>query len=118
MVCALGLRSCGDVARSEDLAQEVFVVAWKQLPELREPEKLRGWLGGIARNLRHNALRHQQRAPLPRGLDGEAVAVDHAHRVERNAELVGREGSGVCNLRHLLDRIHRRRASVCGARSP
>ena len=63
MVCALAYSACGDVARSEDLAQEVFITAWKQLPQLREPEKLRGWLGGITRNLCHNAFRRAQRTP-------------------------------------------------------
>lgn len=66
MVCALGFSACGDVGRSEDLAQEVFLAAWKQLPGLREPEKLRGWLAGIARNLIHNFFRHQQRTPTAR----------------------------------------------------
>ena len=66
MVCALSLSACGDVGRSEDLAQEVFVAAWKQLPELREPEKLRGWLAGIARNLTHNSFRQQHRTPTAR----------------------------------------------------
>jgi RNA polymerase sigma factor (sigma-70 family) len=67
MVCALGLSACGNVARSEDLAQEVFIAAWKQLPGLREPEKLRGWLAGIARNMIHNAFRRAQRSPTERG---------------------------------------------------
>ena len=35
MVCALAYSACGDVARSEDVAQEVFVAAWRQLPALR-----------------------------------------------------------------------------------
>jgi RNA polymerase sigma factor (sigma-70 family) len=64
MVCALGLSACGDIGRSEDIAQEVFVVAWRRLPELREPEKLRAWLAGIARNLIHNAFRRQRRTPF------------------------------------------------------
>jgi len=55
--------ACGDVARSEDIAQEVFVAAWKQLPELREPAKLRAWLCGIARNHLNNSMRRQQRMP-------------------------------------------------------
>ena len=66
MVCALGLSACGDIARSEDIAQEVFVTAWKQLPELREPEKLRGWLAGIARNLVNNSFRRAARTPTAR----------------------------------------------------
>lgn len=76
MVCALGLSACGDVGRSEDLAQEVFVVAWKQLPGLHEPDKLRGWLAGIARNLIHNSFRREQRIPTARAepLSGETPA--------------------------------------------
>ncbi len=66
MICALGLSACGDVARSEDIAQEVFVVAWKQLPDLQEPDKLRPWLGGIARNLINNSFRRQLRTPTAR----------------------------------------------------
>ncbi len=66
MVCALGLSACGDIARSEDIAQEVFVTAWKQLSELREPDKLRGWLAGIARNLVNNSFRRAARTPTAR----------------------------------------------------
>ncbi|HVU23725.1 MAG TPA: RNA polymerase sigma factor [Opitutus sp.] len=66
MVCALAYSTCGDVARSEDVAQEVFVTAWKQLPQLREPAKLRGWLGGITRHLAHDALRRDGRTPTAR----------------------------------------------------
>jgi RNA polymerase sigma factor (sigma-70 family) len=73
MVCALGLSACGDVSRSEDIAQEVFVTAWKQLPGLREPEKLRGWLAGIARNLINNSFRRAARTPTARA---ESLSVD------------------------------------------
>jgi len=41
----------GDFHKSEDIAQETFLIAWKKLDELREVEKLPGWLCGIARNL-------------------------------------------------------------------
>ena len=74
MVCALAYSACGDVARSEDIAQEVFVAAWKQLPQLREPEKLRGWLGGITRNLAHNALRRTRRMPTAQAAELPADA--------------------------------------------
>ena len=67
MVCALGLCACGNVTRSEDIAQEVFLAVWKQLPELREPEKLRSWIGGIARNMIHQAYRRSQRTPTAQG---------------------------------------------------
>jgi RNA polymerase sigma factor (sigma-70 family) len=51
------------VSRSEDLAQETFVSAWKQLAELREPAKLRPWLCSIARFLISKEFRRQGREP-------------------------------------------------------
>jgi len=41
LLCSLAYSATGSLSQSEDLAQETFVVAWKQLPGLREPEKLR-----------------------------------------------------------------------------
>ena len=45
-------------------SQETFVTAWKQLGDLREPEKLRWWLCRISRNLTCDALRKQGREPI------------------------------------------------------
>jgi RNA polymerase sigma factor (sigma-70 family) len=63
LVCSLAYSATGSLGQSEDLAQETFLIAWKQLADLREPEKLRAWLCGIARNLIHNSLRRQGREP-------------------------------------------------------
>ena len=63
-VCALAYSGCGDLSRSEDLAQETFIIAWRKLSELKEPAKFKGWLHGIARNLIHSAFRQQTRNPL------------------------------------------------------
>ncbi len=41
LLCALACSATGNLAQSEDLAQEAFVAAWKKLPDLREPSKLR-----------------------------------------------------------------------------
>jgi RNA polymerase sigma factor (sigma-70 family) len=49
LLCALAYSTVGDVAHSEDIAQEAFVEAWKKLDSLREPEKLKPWLCGILR---------------------------------------------------------------------
>jgi RNA polymerase sigma factor (sigma-70 family) len=65
LVCSLAYSATGSTTQSEDLAQDTFVTAWKQLAELREPEKLRSWLCGIARNLINNWLRKQRREPGP-----------------------------------------------------
>ena len=44
LLCSLAYSATGSLSQSEDLAQETFVIAWKQLADLREPEKLRSWL--------------------------------------------------------------------------
>src|SRR5437867_6004013 len=64
LLCSLAYSATGSLSQSEDLAQETFVTAWKQLADLREPEKLRSWLCRISRNLTHDALRRQVREPI------------------------------------------------------
>lgn len=73
LVCALAYNATGSLAQSEDLAQESFVVAWKQLPALREPEKLRSWLCGIVRNLGRQAHRDEKFEPVLRAEPLETV---------------------------------------------
>lgn len=66
LVCSLAYSATGSLPQSEDLAQETFVAAWRQIAQLREPGKLRSWLCGIARNLINNWLRKQGREPVHR----------------------------------------------------
>ena len=49
MVSGLIYAACGDLHRSEDVAQETFISAWKSLSGLRDAAKLPGWLCQIAR---------------------------------------------------------------------
>jgi RNA polymerase sigma factor (sigma-70 family) len=49
MVSGLIYAACGDLHRSEDVAQETFISAWKSLSGLRDASKLPGWLCQIAR---------------------------------------------------------------------
>ncbi len=64
LICSIAYNVCGDFGRSEDLAQETFVAAWKNLPKLTEPDRFRGWLCGIARNLSNSARRRSARQPV------------------------------------------------------
>jgi len=85
LVCAITFSACGRVAVSEELAQEVFVIAWRQLATLREPGHFKAWLCGIARNVANSATRREQRrgtevpleaaAELPHGGPGPDEAV-------------------------------------------
>jgi RNA polymerase sigma factor (sigma-70 family) len=61
LVCSLAYSATGSLTQSEDLAQETFVIAWKQLRQLREPAKLRSWLCSIARSVISGATRRQTR---------------------------------------------------------
>ncbi len=58
LLCSLAYSSIGDIKHSEDIAQEVFVEAWKKLDSLHEPEKLKAWLCGI---LRFKVSRHRRK---------------------------------------------------------
>lgn len=49
-----------DDEQARDLTQEVFVQAWRKLPELRHPEHLRAWLYRVASNRAHSWLRRRR----------------------------------------------------------
>jgi RNA polymerase sigma factor (sigma-70 family) len=63
LVCSVAYSATGSISGSEDLAQETFITAWNDLRTLREPERLRPWLCGIARNLVHNSRRRERYEP-------------------------------------------------------
>ncbi len=75
LICSLAYSATGNLSQSEDLAQDTFLTAWKQLGTLHEPDKLRGWMCAIARNLINNSLRKQGREPT-----------FHAEPLEDNSE--------------------------------
>jgi RNA polymerase sigma factor (sigma-70 family) len=64
LICSLAYCATGSVSQSEDLAQDTFVTAWKQLTELREPSKLRSWLCAIVRFRINKQFRRQDREPV------------------------------------------------------
>jgi len=90
LVCAVSYSSTGDHVLSEDVAQETFIAAWRQLAGLRDIGRLRPWLCGIARNLARKARKARRRDELvePEGRDdliAEGNPFDQAARgqVER-----------------------------------
>jgi len=63
LVCSLAYNATGSVRHSEDLAQETFIAAWRDLAQLRETVKLRSWLCGIVRHQISRAFRTSAREP-------------------------------------------------------
>jgi RNA polymerase sigma factor (sigma-70 family) len=74
LVCSVAYSATGSLTRSEDLAQETFLTAWRSLGELREPARLRAWLCGIARNLAFNQRRSEGHEPAHDALPIDVVA--------------------------------------------
>jgi len=60
-VCAITYSATGDVEKSEELAQEALVSAWRDLARLKDLTKFRAWLSTIARNIIRNSFRGRKR---------------------------------------------------------
>ncbi len=73
LICSLAYSRIGSLSQSEDVAQETFLTAWKQLKTLREPEKLRMWLCGIARHRIYDSLKREGREPAHKAESLEEV---------------------------------------------
>lgn len=91
MVCGIALGILGDFAASEDAGQEAFLTAWRKIHELREPERLRAWLGQIARHAALGQLRRRRvHDPIERAaeLPDAAPPPDERAATEDEAALV------------------------------
>ncbi len=103
LVCSLAFSATGNLSQSEDLAQDTFVTAWRQLRDLREPEKLRSWLCRIARNLTYDALRRQGREPSHRGESLEEISETPAPEPQPAEQTISNEEQTI--LWHSLEKI-------------
>ncbi len=88
VVSAVSYSRTRDHALGEDVAQETFLAAWRQLDQLREPGRLRAWLCGIARNLAGKAKKRTREVTIDgdiemtaQGNPFEAVCSAEAERV-------------------------------------
>jgi RNA polymerase sigma factor (sigma-70 family) len=66
-VCAITFAAAGRLQLGQDLAQETFLEAWRSLGSLRDADRLRAWLCGIARNVAQGALRKHGADPATEG---------------------------------------------------
>jgi RNA polymerase sigma factor (sigma-70 family) len=78
LVTSIALAIVRDVEQSQDIAQEVYLAAFRNLGELRNPASFIPWLRQITRNQAHSALRTRSRArrwlaPLPDEPHAEAA---------------------------------------------
>lgn len=92
-VCATTFAVTGDRTLSEDLAQDAFLTAWRELPALRDPGRFRAWVCGIARHLgvdarRRSARRQRRETPLPTRELPDAADLEQELDARQSAEIV------------------------------
>jgi len=103
LICSLAYSATGSVGTSEDLAQETFITAWKNLRHLREQHKLRGWLCGIARNLINRSLHRDGREPVYSAEPLEAVTESASDEALPHDQMISKEEEAI--LWRALERL-------------
>ncbi|MFG6503036.1 RNA polymerase sigma factor [Microbacterium sp. P05] len=91
-------RIVGSVADADDVVQEAFVIAWKQLPNLRDGAALKAWLMKIAGREAFAFLRR-------RGNDQPLDGIDIAGAESTNPEHVAVHTARLAALSRALDRL-------------
>ncbi len=121
LVCAITYSSTGSVEKSEELAQESFLRAWKSLHQLQDLGKFRAWLSSIARSTVQNWLRSRRvdvvskAAPLDSAADKPATQAGPDEVAIQNEQqaLVARALAGMPeSLREPLVLFYREHQSV------
>jgi RNA polymerase sigma factor (sigma-70 family) len=79
LVCAITYSATGDIEKSEELAQETFVRAWKNLTQLRDQSRFKFWLCSIAKSTIKNYFRDRNRDIIHKAseiTDAQAISSD------------------------------------------
>jgi RNA polymerase sigma-70 factor (ECF subfamily) len=92
-----------NLAEADDLAQEVFIAAWRDLAGFRRGEDFAAWLRGIARNRLLAHFRSQQR----RANAVERFQAEVAHIAEQELDAAARndESGRFDRLLHCISRL-------------
>jgi RNA polymerase sigma-70 factor (ECF subfamily) len=85
---AIAYRILRDAERAQDAVQQAFLLAWRELPRLRDPERFGPWLHRLLVNACYEELRRHRRwstrlRALP--IDGPATPDSTASVADRDA---------------------------------
>lgn len=133
LVCSIALAILRDVEASRDVAQDVFLSAWRDLGKLRNPASFLPWLRQMTRNRAHHILRDRVRsrrvisdaeaddlmaaATDPRPGAGEILLADEERRLLAEAlEALSAESREVVTLYYREGRSVRQVADLLGLR--
>ncbi len=95
LICSVAYNRLGNLGQSEDVAQETFITAWKQLGLLREPEKLRSWLCGIVRNRLYKHCDREIREPASQAESLEEIHESPAGEALPSEQAISREEEAI-----------------------
>src|SRR5262245_24924027 len=93
VVSSIALAIVGDLDVSRDVAQDVFLAAWRDLRKLRNPGSFLPWLRQLTRNRAHHVLRTRIRAKrhLAQGDVDEVLASVADPQPDPSASLIAAE---------------------------
>ena len=105
---AIAYRILRDVERAQDAVQQAFLLAWRELPRLRDPERFEVWLHRLVVNACYEELRRLRRWTsnvriLPVDVSGgsdETVSIDDRDALERAFRRLSPEHRAVVVLHH------------------
>lgn len=103
LICAITYGATGNAVQSEELAQEVFLKAWKNLSQLQDVKKFRPWLCRITKTTVQNWLRSRKRDATSQARPLEALHGTPSTELGPEATTIKREQEElVCQaLNHL-----------------
>ena len=105
---AIAYRILRDVERAQDAVQQAFLLAWRELPRLRDPERFEVWLHRLLVNACYEEFRRYRRwstnvrtLPVdgPAGPD-ETVSIDDRDALDRAFRRLSPEHRAVVVLHH------------------
>ncbi len=114
-----------DPHRAEDVVAQTFLLAWRDLPKLRQPDRFDSWLARIAHNQAMSELRRRQTNPIedapdledPSALDRPDAALELGSNIEAaRAALIElpEDQQQVLILRFIRDLPHAEVARILG----
>ena len=107
---AIAQRILRDVGRAEDAVQQTLVIAWRELPGLRDPDRFEAWLHRLLVNASYAEARRWKTwnanvrvLPVngPAGAD-ETLSLDHRDRIERGLRRLPPDQRAVLVFTHYL----------------
>ena len=107
---AIAYRILRDVGRAEDAVQQTLVIAWRELPGLRDPDRFEAWLQRLLVNASYAEARRARdwnanirvlSVDGPGGLD-ESLPIDDRDRLERGFRRLPPDQRAILVFTHYL----------------